>query len=140
VARDNGGSAMNNLTNYLFVGMGGFIGANARFIVARWAADRWGTGFPWGTFIINIVGCLILGLFMTLADKLAWSDAWRFTIAIGFVGAFTTFSTYEYESFKLVADGQLVRAAANIIGSVIVGFAGVCVGVVLARLLLRMHA
>ncbi|HLJ56465.1 MAG TPA: fluoride efflux transporter CrcB [Chthonomonadaceae bacterium] len=130
---------MSRLVPYLFVGLGGFVGANARYIVARWAADRWGPGFPYGTFIINITGCLILGLFATLADRLAWNDAWRFTIAIGFVGAYTTFSTYEYESFRLVADGQLARAAANIIGSVIVGFAGVYAGVVLARLLLRVH-
>lgn len=128
---------MGDLSVYVVIGMGGFVGANARYILGRWALERWGAGFPYGTFIINIIGCLILGLFATLADRLAWNDHWRFAIAIGFVGAFTTFSTFEYETFRLVSDGQFARAAANVLSSIFIGFLAVYVGVVIARLVLR---
>ena len=128
---------MRDITACLVVGMGGFVGANARYLLGRWALQRWGTGFPYGTFVINILGCLILGLFGTLADRLAWNDYWRFLVAIGFVGAFTTFSTFEYKSFQLVSQGSFAHAAVNILGSVIIGFIAVYIGVVIARLLLR---
>src|SRR5205085_12185040 len=129
--KSGGKQRMNQLPVYLVVGLGGFVGANARYIMGRWVAQQWGTAFPYGTLVINILGCLILGLFGTLADRLAWNDYWRFAIAIGFVGAFTTFSTFEYETFHLVSEGNFVRAAANILGSVIVGFIAVYVGVVI---------
>lgn len=130
---------MTNLLNCLVVGAGGFIGANARYILGRWVTQKWGSAFPYGTFIINILGCLILGLFATLATRLAWNDNWRLLIAIGFVGAFTTFSTFEYETFELMRQGNLLRAGANLICSVMVGFFAVYLGVVIARLVLRSH-
>ena len=125
---------------YLVVGIGGFIGANARFIVGNWASKRWGTDFPYGTFVINITGSFILGLFAALMLRYAWNDYWRLLIAIGFVGAYTTFSTFEYESLMLVSEGAWGRALVNLLGSVILGFAAVYVGVVTARFLMRGHA
>ena len=125
------------MVKYLVVGLGGFIGANARFIIGSWAAGKWGTSFPYGTFIINITGCFILGLFATLLLRFAWNDNWRLLIAVGFVGAYTTFSTFEYESLQLVSQGSLPRAAINILGSVILGFAAAFLGVVVARLVAR---
>lgn len=121
----------------LVVGLGGFLGANARYLLGQWAAQRWGTAFPYGTFLINISGSFVLGLFGTLALRLAWNDNWRLLIAVGFVGAYTTFSTFEYETLQLLSEGSLARAAANVLGSVLLGFFAVYVGVVLARLLLR---
>jgi CrcB protein len=97
---------------YLIVGIGGFIGANARYLVGTWAAQRWGTAFPYGTFIVNITGCFVLGFFATLALRLAWNDNWRLLIAVGFVGAFTTFSTFEYDTLQLIAQGRQLGAAA----------------------------
>lgn len=133
-------SEMTGPLTYLVVGAGGFVGANLRYIVGRWAVLRWGTDFPFGTLIINLAGCFILGLFATLAARLAWSDAWRLLIAVGFVGAFTTFSTFEYETFDLVGHASLARAGINILASLLFGFVAVCAGVMLARLLLRIHA
>ncbi len=125
------------MLKYLVVGIGGFIGANARFIVAQWAAQRWGPAFPYGTFIINITGCFILGLFATLMLRFAWNDNWRLLIAIGFVGAYTTFSTFEYDTLQLAAQNQWSRALVNILGSVLLGFIAAYLGVAVARLVAR---
>jgi CrcB protein len=126
---------------YLIVGLGGFIGANARYIVGNLARQWWGTNFPYGTFVINTSGCFILGLFATLALRLAWSDNWRLLIAIGFVGAFTTFSTFEYETLQLIAEGrQLLAAGVNVLGSIVVGLFAAYLGVVTARFLLALPA
>ncbi len=122
---------------YLVIGLGGFVGANARYVVAQWAAQRWGTQFPYGTFIINITGSFILGFFQILVSNFAWSDNWRILIAIGFVGAYTTFSTFEWETLQLVSQGSLGRAMFNIVGSVALGFLAAYVGVVAARLMTR---
>ncbi len=128
------------VTKYLIVGAGGCLGAVARYAVGGWAQQKWGAGFPYGTFIINISGSFILGLFATAALQLAWNDAWRHFIAIGFVGAYTTFSTFEYETLQLIAEGRQYRAAAlNLLGSVAAGFFAAYLGVVVARLLLRVR-
>lgn len=129
---------MKDLTKLLVVGMGGFIGANARYLVGGWVAQRWGAAFPYGTFVINVTGCFILGLFATLALRFAWSEYWRLLIAIGFVGAYTTFSTFEYETLRLIADGNRWRPALlNVMGSVTLGFAAAYLGVIAARLMMR---
>jgi CrcB protein len=122
----------------LIVGLGGFVGANARYLVGEWAQEKWGAGFPYGTFLINVTGSFILGLFATLSLSLSWRPEWRLFVAIGFVGAYTTFSTFEYESIQLIAQGGRYReAAVNLLGSVIVGFFAAWLGVIIARLLLR---
>ena len=120
---------------YLVSGIGGFIGANARYIIGGWVQQKWGTAFPYGTFLINVSGSFILGLFMVLAQRFVWSDYWRLLIAIGFVGAYTTFSTFEYETFLLVSSRARTYAALNVLGSVLFGFAAAYVGVVVGRLL-----
>lgn len=129
---------MKDLVRYLAVGLGGFLGANARYIVGGWVQQRWGAGFPYGTFVINVTGCFILGLFATLALCFAWSEYWRLLIAIGFVGAYTTFSTFEYETLRLMAEGARWKAAAvNVVGSMAMGLFAAYLGVVAARLVLR---
>jgi CrcB protein len=122
---------------YLIVGLGGFIGANARFMLGEWAANTWGKAFPYGTFIINISGCFILGLFATLSQRLAWSDNGRLLVSMGFVGAYTTFSTFEYETFQLVSVRAYRLAVINTVGSVILGFIAAYLGVIAARLITR---
>ncbi len=125
----------------LIVGLGGFIGANARYLVGEWAQRKWGVGFPYGTFIINVTGSLVLGIFATLALSLNWRPEWRLLVAVGFVGAYTTFSTFEFETLQLIVQGSRFKAAAfNLLGSVIAGFFAAWLGVVVARLLLRGRA
>lgn len=121
----------------VIVGAGGALGAIARYLVGGWVQERWGPSFPAGTFAVNITGCFILGVFATLAMRAAWSDEWRMFVAIGFVGAYTTFSTFEYETLRLLAEGSRYRAAAiNVLGSVVTGLGAAYLGVVAARLLL----
>jgi len=132
-----GDRPVSDVVTFMIIGLGGFAGANARYLIGRAALQRWGPAFPYGTLIINVAGCFVLGLFGTLAERLAWNDAWRLVIAVGFLGAFTTFSTFEYETFHLVTAGSLARAGANILLSVAVGFAAVAGGVLIARAILK---
>jgi fluoride exporter len=128
------------LQKMLIVGLGGFVGANARYLLGEWAYNRWGPSFPVGTFLINVTGSFVLGLFAALSLELNWNPTWRLLVAVGFLGAYTTFSTFEYESLQLIAHGGRYReAAVNLIGSVLVGLAAAWVGVALARLLLRLR-
>jgi CrcB protein len=129
---------MKDLAKYLVIGLGGFVGANTRYVVGGWVQQRLGAGFPYGTFVINVTGCFILALFATMALRFTWSEYWRLLIAIGFVGAYTTFSTFEYETLRLVMEGARWKAAlANVLGSVGAGLFAAYLGVVAARLLLR---
>ena len=119
------------IVNVLLVGVGGFLGAISRYLVGNWAAQRLGVAFPYGTFIINVSGSFILAFFSTLAVRLGWADGWRLVFAVGFVGAYTTFSTFEYETLRLMVDGQRVQlAGVNIVGSVVLGLAAAWLGVV----------
>jgi CrcB protein len=120
---------------YLVIGIGGFLGANARYLVADWAAKRLGVIFPYGTFLINISGSFILGFFMAfLGDRAFIHSNYRLFFAVGFLGAYTTFSTYTYESLRLLQDGSIFLGLVNIFGSVIVGLLGVLLGFVLGGL------
>jgi fluoride exporter len=122
------------LLKYLMVGLGGCLGSILRFWLGSYVGGRLGSRFPYGTFVINVTGSFLIGMILTiLAEKTQWSPNWRYLIPIGFIGGYTTFSTFEYETFRLVEDGQMVTAMLNVVGSVVVGFAGVWAGVVAGR-------
>ena len=122
------------MRSVLVVGLGGFLGAIARYGVSLAVARLWTMEFPLGTFLINVSGSFVLGLFSTLAtERLAVDPAWRLLVATGFVGAYTTFSTFEYETHRLVEVGASAWAAVNVVASVVVGFLAVRLGVLLAR-------
>jgi fluoride exporter len=119
-----------------WVGLGGFLGANARYWIGGWIQTRLGTAFPWGTFVINISGSFILGLFLTLITErfaLPSTPTLRLVVAVGFVGAYTTFSTFEFETLALVTTGAWLRAFGNAFGSLLTGFVAVWLGVLLGR-------
>ena len=123
------------LTNKLVaLTLGGVLGTHARYWLSRWLDEVGGArGFPLGTFAINISGSFLLGLAaVIILERLPPSQqAWYLLIGTGFCGAFTTFSTFEWETFKLVRDGNFAFALLNIVGSVLVGFLGVLLAVVL---------
>jgi CrcB protein len=110
----------------MLVGIGGFFGAIARFLVGNWVSDRWGTAWPHGTFLINVSGCFLIGFFVTLtSERVTVAEGWRYLFPIGFVGAYTTFSTYEYETVRLVQSGAWGRALAYVVSSTVTGFVAV---------------
>lgn len=122
------------MTKYVVVGIGGFLGAIARFWLGGYIANKMGGRFPYGTFVINCSGSFIIGFIMTiLAERTHLSPNWRYLIPIGFVGAYTTFSTFEYENLRAVQDGNFVVAGLNIILSVTIGFIAVWMGVLAGR-------
>jgi CrcB protein len=117
------------------VAVGAALGANLRYTVALWAARRWGSGFPWGTLIINVSGSLLIGIAIGLAaSRLALTPTWRLLIVTGFCGGYTTFSTFAYETYELINAGSVLRAALNATGSLLLGILAVVAGIVLARL------
>jgi fluoride exporter len=126
---------MSTLMPYLLVGLGGFAGANARFVVARLVGAAFETKFPLGTFVINISGSFLLGVLGTIiAQKLMpSSEAMRLALGVGFLGAFTTFSTFEFETNALLEDGSWLTATTNIFASLFVGLLAVRAGIVLAK-------
>ncbi|OGG55430.1 MAG: camphor resistance protein CrcB [Candidatus Handelsmanbacteria bacterium RIFCSPLOWO2_12_FULL_64_10] len=120
----------------IYVGIGGFIGANARYWLGGWISNRYGSTFPYATLVINITGSFILGLFMALiTERYIAPPGLRLIVAIGFVGAYTTFSTFEYETLALASSGSLLRALLNIVLSVVAGFVAVWLGARLGRFL-----
>ena len=120
--------------NYLVIGVGGFVGAIARYVLAVWIGQRWGRSFPLGTFVINVSGSFLIGLLMTiLAERFTENPQWRLLLVVGFLGAYTTFSTFEYETGALLKDGEWLYAGVNVIGSVFVGFIALKLGEIIAR-------
>ncbi|HEV8718745.1 MAG TPA: fluoride efflux transporter CrcB [Candidatus Binatia bacterium] len=120
---------------YLVISLGGALGCNTRYLVSNWAAQRFGTTFPYGTFIINVSGSFFLGLFMAyLRDRGFIHPHYRLFFATGFAGGYTTFSTFMYESLRLVQDGSVLFGLLNMLGSMMVGLLGALVGFVLGGL------
>jgi CrcB protein len=116
------------------VGIGGFLGSVLRFWVGSFIGGRLGARFPYGTFVINVTGSFLVGMAVTvLATKAHWNPNWRYLIPIGFIGGYTTFSTFEFETLRLAQDGQMLMAILNVTLSVVVGFVGVWAGAVAGR-------
>lgn len=126
---------MTTLMPYLLVGLGGFIGANARFVVARAVGTIFETRFPLGTFVINVSGSFLLGVLGTVVAQKVMpnSEAMRLALGVGFLGAFTTFSTFEFETHALFDDGSWLTATTNMFASLFVGLLAVRAGIVVAR-------
>jgi CrcB protein len=120
---------------YLAISIGAVLGANARYLVGGWVVDRLGAGFPYGTLLINVTGSFLIGVVLVVVTERALAPAWvRPAIAIGFLGSYTTFSTFSYETLALIEAGSLAAAAANVAASVGGALLGVYLGTVVARL------
>ncbi len=120
--------------DYLWVGIGGFLGANARYGMTRLSADRLGTTWPWGTFLINLIGAFLIGIILTLlTERIVADPVWRQVIVIGFLGGYTTFSSYTFEAIVLAQHGEWGAATLYVLGSNILGLVACAAGIGLAR-------
>lgn len=120
----------------VMIGLGGFAGAIARYLVDGAVAERASGAFPWGTLLVNVSGSFVLGLLFALsADRAVLPAEIRGPLLIGFIGAYTTFSTYMLESWRLVETGAIGLALLNILGSVALGLVAVFVGLLAGRAL-----
>jgi fluoride exporter len=115
----------------LAVAGGGLVGAPSRYLLDRAISGRFESDLPWGTFVVNITGAFILGLLTGLALSQHLSAVPKALLGTGFCGAYTTFSTFTFETVRLVEDGRLVEATMNVMGSVVVGLLGAAAGLAL---------
>ena len=119
---------------YILIGLGGFAGAISRYVVDGVVSDRTGGDFPWGTLVINASGSFLLGLlFAMTAERAILPAEIRGPLMIGFLGAYTTFSTYMLESWGLIESGSWAPAIANLGGSMLIGLLAVAAGLVIGR-------
>jgi fluoride exporter len=122
------------MNKYWMVGIGGLVGSVARFWLGGVISQRMGARFPYGTFVINCTGCFLIGLVMALiAEKGYANSMWRYLIVIGFLGGYTTFSSFEYETFRAVQDSEGFVALLNAFGSLGIGFLSVWLGAITGR-------
>lgn len=125
--------------DYVWIGIGAAVGANARYVLGQMVARRLGSDFPFGTLIINVTGSLLIGLIFTLlADRLLADTHWRLLLVIGLLGGYTTFSTFSLETIAMLQVGRWVPAFVYAGASVMLSLVGCYVGIILARLLAQL--
>lgn len=118
----------------LWIGLTGFLGAVSRYQVEGWLSRRASGAFPWGTLTVNVTGCFLVGFLLTLlTERFVAHPDLRVAVTVGFLGAYTTFSTFAYETLRLGEDGALGLAVANLVASVAAGVLAVWLGTVLGR-------
>ena len=119
---------------YAAIALGAVLGANARYLLTIFVAERIGAAFPYGTLLINLSGSLIIGFFLTLiSQRLAVDPLWRLFFATGFLGSYTTFSSYTFEAALLLRDGAYLPALLYLAGSVLGGMIAVVAGIMAAE-------
>jgi CrcB protein len=121
------------MDRYIMVLIGGGVGSLTRFVVNTAIMTRMGGSFPLGTVFINVTGSFLIGLSMTLlTERLHLHPNWRFLLVVGFLGGYTTFSSFEWETLRLVQDGSAFLGLVNTVGSVLMGYVAVWLGAALA--------
>ena len=122
------------MQKYFYIAVGGAFGSIARYWVGSTVASRLGTKFPYGTFVINLTACAMIGFSLTfLAKRTGLNPAWRFLVPIGFIGAYSTFSTYEWETLSTLRSGAFLEASLYAFGSLILGLVAIWLGVLIAE-------
>lgn len=120
--------------NLMMIALGGALGAVSRFLLGNAVSKAVGSALPYGTFVINVIGCFAMGLLMTLiVDREMLPAAWRLFLCVGFLGGFTTFSSFGYEALMMLTEGRLLAVLAYVCGSVALGLVAAGLGVLCAR-------
>jgi fluoride exporter len=120
--------------DFVWVGLGGFVGANIRYVLSTLIVSRFGPTFPIQTLLINVTGSLAIGaLLVLLTERLVVDPAWRLLLVVGFLGGYTTFSTYSFEALALLETGNWLSAGAYVLGSNGLGLLAALSGILLAR-------
>ena len=122
------------MIRYLLVVIGGGTGALARYVAASAIMTRFGGKFPLGTLVINVTGSFLIGFLMTiLTERFKLDPNWRLLLGVGFLGGYTTFSSFEWETYSSVREGGLWTGMLNVVSSVMLGYVAVVLGSILAR-------
>jgi CrcB protein len=122
------------LQKYLWIAIGGSLGSLARYSLGSMIGSRMGSKFPYGTLVVNITACLLVGFSLAFLERRAeLNPAWRFLVPIGFVGAYSTFSTFEWETFSSLQTGAFLMAALYVALSIFLGLIAVWCGFLIAR-------
>ncbi len=120
--------------NILYVALGGAAGSVARYLVSQWLKESTHTAFPMGTMVVNVAGCLLIGLFCGLAERFGMGSSMKTFLTVGFCGGFTTFSTFMNENLTLMRGGNMMQTAAYAALSIAFGLMAVCGGRILATI------
>lgn len=121
------------MQKYLLIALGGGLGSVMRYWVGSTVGGRIGVRFPFGTLVVNITACMVIGFALTwFGDRAEISAAWRYLVAVGFIGAYSTFSTYEWETLSTLRSGAFALASAYALGSMALGLAATWCGAALA--------
>ena len=126
---------------WLAVGIGGFVGAIARYQISeslsQWCVEKFGRAYPLGTFVVNVLGCLLIGLLMTLAIEKRFSEQTQKLLITGGLGSLTTFSTFGMDAVNLFREGKVGLAIGYTAANLVIGLIGVVAGIGLGRMLLK---
>jgi fluoride exporter len=123
------------MERFLWICLAGGAGTGARYLIGLWAVQRLGSAFPYGTLIVNLVGCFAIAVVVHAAAMLSWSPSVRSAITVGFLGGLTTYSSFNYETTALIERGALGAAALNAVATIGGAFAAGWLGLLFARML-----
>ena len=119
----------------VWICLAGAAGTGARYLIALWAAQRFGSAFPYGTLIVNLVGCFVIAAVMQASIALSWSPTFRSAITIGFIGGLTTYSSFNYETSRLLEEGAIGAATLNAMLTIVGAFSAGWLGTLCGRYL-----
>jgi CrcB protein len=120
---------------FLLIGAGSFIGGGLRYLLSFPLLHKYPHGFPWGTFLVNILGCLLIGFLYGCSERYAVPKEWRLFLATGVLGGFTTFSAFSNETVTLFNNGQYAYAVSYVLSSVLIGVTATFLGLLAARMI-----
>lgn len=121
------------MERFLWICLAGAAGTGARYLIAVWAAQRFGSAFPYGTLLVNLIGCFAIAAVMHAALTLGWPATTRAAVTIGFIGGLTTYSSFNYETMRLFEEGAPATAAVNVALTALGGFLAGWLGLIAAR-------